>query len=221
MSAACSRARGALQGANAAGPRRQAALTGAAVPRPARQVRRQLHCVAAAAAPGQQGVRLAGCGSSVPARFLTNEDLAQLVDTNDEWITSRTGIKKRHILSEGETLGGHAAAAARRALEMAGVRPEDVDLVVLATSSPDDIFGSATTVQVCCGCRMWEGLPLACWCSSAVAGKLPECMQRASLLLPGGSSGSSWLVGRHCWRRPQPAAASVPLPPVPPPSCAR
>ena len=66
------------------------------------------------------GVRLAGCGSSVPEAFLTNEDMAQLVETNDEWITTRTGIRKRHILGQGETLSGHAAAASLRALEMAG-----------------------------------------------------------------------------------------------------
>lgn len=95
------------------------------------------------------GVRLAGVGSSVPEKFLTNSDLAQLVDTSDDWITSRTGIKKRHILSEGESLGSHASAACLRALDMAGVAAEDVDLIVMATSSPDDLFGSATTVQAC------------------------------------------------------------------------
>ena len=75
---------------------------------------------AAAGGGGGSGVKLAGVGSSVPEKFLTNDDLAQLVDTSDEWIISRTGIKKRHILSEGESLGSHAAAASRRALEMAG-----------------------------------------------------------------------------------------------------
>ncbi|KAL4858291.1 3-oxoacyl-[acyl-carrier-protein] synthase 3 [Chlorella vulgaris] len=79
--------------------------------------------------------------------FLTNDDLAKLVDTSDEWIASRTGIKKRHILAAGESLSSHAAAASLKALEMAGVNPEDVDLVVMATSSPDDLFGSATAVQ--------------------------------------------------------------------------
>ncbi len=82
--------------------------------------RRRAAAAVAAAAAGQFGVRLAGVGSSVPDKFLTNDDLAQLVDTNDEWITTRTGIKKRHILAEGESLGQHAAAASLRALEMAG-----------------------------------------------------------------------------------------------------
>lgn len=77
---------------------------------------------AAADVSAAAGVKLAGVGSSVPEKFLTNDDLAQLVDTSDEWITTRTGIKKRHILAEGESLGDHAAAASRRALEMAGGR---------------------------------------------------------------------------------------------------
>jgi hypothetical protein len=80
-----------------------------------------LRCAAAAAAAGgAQGVALLGVGSSVPEKFLTNEDMAKLVETSDEWITSRTGIRKRHILAEGESLAGHAATAAQRALEMAG-----------------------------------------------------------------------------------------------------
>lgn len=92
------------------------------------------------------GCRLVGVGSSVPASVLTNADLEQLVETNDEWIASRTGIRERHILAEGELLADHAAIAAQRAMEMAGVSPEEIDLVLLATSSPDDIFGSACQV---------------------------------------------------------------------------
>lgn len=101
----------------------------------------------AATVAAASGVRLAGVGSSVPQTFLTNDDLAKLVDTSDEWIASRTGIKKRHVLAAGESLSSHAAAASLKALQMAGVNPEDVDLVVMATSSPDDLFGSATAVQ--------------------------------------------------------------------------
>lgn len=71
-------------------------------------------------AASMHGMRLAGVGSSVPEKVLTNLDLEKLVETNDEWITTRTGIKQRHVLSEGETLSGHAAAASQRALDMAG-----------------------------------------------------------------------------------------------------
>lgn len=73
-----------------------------------------------AAGQALKGVRLVGCGSSVPQSFLTNKDLESLVETNDEWIATRTGIRKRHILAEGESLSSHAALASQRALEMAG-----------------------------------------------------------------------------------------------------
>lgn len=91
--------------------------------------------------------QLVGVGSSVPETFLTNDDLAKLVDTNDEWIVTRTGIKKRHVLGKGETLVQHAVISSKRALEMAGVDAKDVDLVLFATSSPDDVFGSACQVR--------------------------------------------------------------------------
>lgn len=122
QSAAAAPARVALQRGNArAREAPAAALSMPAARRPGVGRQRAAAAVAAAAA-GQFGVRLAGVGSSVPEKFLTNDDLAQLVDTNDEWITTRTGIKKRHILAEGESLGQHAAAASLRALEMAGAR---------------------------------------------------------------------------------------------------
>lgn len=122
QTAAAAPARVALQRGNArAREAPAAALSMPAARRPGAGRQRAAAAVAAAAA-GQFGVRLAGVGSSVPEKFLTNDDLAQLVDTNDEWITTRTGIKKRHILAEGESLGQHAAAASLRALEMAGAR---------------------------------------------------------------------------------------------------
>jgi 3-oxoacyl-[acyl-carrier-protein] synthase III len=80
---------------------------------------------------------------------LSNTDLEKLVDTNDEWIAARTGIRRRHILGESENLSDHGARAALRALEMAGLRPQDLDLILLATSSPDDLFGSACQVSGC------------------------------------------------------------------------
>ena len=92
------------------------------------------------------GAKIAGVGMSVPAQFLTNDDLASLVDTNDEWIRTRTGIGKRHVISGDETLTSLAAEASAKALEMAGVNARDVDLVLLATSSPDDAFGSALSL---------------------------------------------------------------------------
>jgi hypothetical protein len=93
------------------------------------------------------GCRFRGVGSSVPEKILTNEDLAKLVDTTDDWIESRTGIKRRHILSEGETLTSHAAKAVERALEMSGLTAADVDMILMSTSTPEDSFGSACTVS--------------------------------------------------------------------------
>lgn len=113
-------------------------------------------------------VLLAGCGSSVPDLVLTNEDLENYVDTNDEWITTRTGIKKRHILDVGETLSSHAAKSAQRALEMAGIQAEDVDLIIMATSSPDDLFGSATSVQSAIGAKKAAAFDLTAACSGFV-----------------------------------------------------
>lgn len=95
----------------------------------------------------ESGCKLVGCGSSAPEAVLSNKDLEQLVETNDDWIATRTGIRKRHILGKDETLSDHAAKASQRALDMAGIHAEDVDLIILATSSPDDLFGSACRVR--------------------------------------------------------------------------
>ena len=94
------------------------------------------------------GAKIAGVGMELPAQSLTNDDLASLVDTNDEWIRTRTGIGKRHVISGDESLTSLASGAAKKALTMANVDAKDVDLIILATSSPDDAFGSACTVQV-------------------------------------------------------------------------
>ncbi|MBA2492450.1 MAG: ketoacyl-ACP synthase III [Gammaproteobacteria bacterium] len=92
--------------------------------------------------------RITGTGGYLPRKVLTNHDLEKLVDTSDQWITERTGIRKRHIAAEGESTGDMAEAAARRALEMAERRPQDVDLIVLATTTPDKIFpGTACLLQ--------------------------------------------------------------------------
>ncbi|HVR81371.1 MAG TPA: beta-ketoacyl-ACP synthase III [Luteimonas sp.] len=91
---------------------------------------------------GQVFSRIAGTGSYLPERVLTNADLAKLVDTSDEWITSRTGIRARHIAAEGETTGDLAYHAAVRALEAAGVQASELDLIVLGTTTPDLIFPS-------------------------------------------------------------------------------
>jgi 3-oxoacyl-[acyl-carrier-protein] synthase-3 len=86
--------------------------------------------------------RIAGTGSYLPEKVLTNDDLAKIVDTSDEWIASRTGIRERHVAAEGETTGDLAYQAALRALEAAGVDASELDLIVLGTTTPDLVFPS-------------------------------------------------------------------------------
>jgi len=86
--------------------------------------------------------RIAGTGSYLPEKVLTNDDLAQFVDTSDEWITARTGIRERHIAAEGETTCDLAHQAAIRAMEAAGVTGADLDLIIVGTTTPDLIFPS-------------------------------------------------------------------------------
>lgn len=86
--------------------------------------------------------RIAGTGSYLPEKILTNHDLEKMVDTSDEWITARTGIKERHIVAEGETTADLAEQASLKAMEMAGVSKDNIDLIVLATTTPDQIFPS-------------------------------------------------------------------------------
>jgi 3-oxoacyl-[acyl-carrier-protein] synthase-3 len=94
-----------------------------------------------------------GSGSALPKRVVTNAELAKTVDTSDEWIVERTGIRQRHIAGEGETTGTLATEAARKALAAAGIDASEVDLIVLATATPDQTFpATATTVQSALGC---------------------------------------------------------------------
>jgi 3-oxoacyl-[acyl-carrier-protein] synthase III len=86
--------------------------------------------------------RIAGTGSYLPEKVLTNDDLAKFVDTSDEWIAARTGIRERHVAAEGETTGDLAYQASLRALEAAGVDASELDLIVLGTTTPDLIFPS-------------------------------------------------------------------------------
>jgi 3-oxoacyl-[acyl-carrier-protein] synthase-3 len=81
--------------------------------------------------------RIAGTGSYLPERIVTNQEIARRVDTTHEWIVSRTGIESRHVAAEGELTSHLAERAAKRAMEAAGVTPADIDLIILATTSPD------------------------------------------------------------------------------------
>jgi 3-oxoacyl-[acyl-carrier-protein] synthase-3 len=97
-----------------------------------------------------------GCGSYLPSRILTNAELSRMVDTSDEWIIQRTGIQERRIAAKGETTADMALAAARAALAAAGVQAQSIDLIVLATSTPDNTF-PATAVSVQAGLGLTHG----------------------------------------------------------------
>jgi len=95
---------------------------------------------------------IAGVGSALPQRRVSNEELAQQVDTSDQWIVERTGIRSRYLAADGETTASLATDAARRALDHAGIVATDIDLIVLATATPDQTFpSSATKVQAALG----------------------------------------------------------------------
>ena len=109
---------------------------------------------------------LIGTGSALPARAVSNIELASQIDTSDEWIVERTGIRNRHIAAEGETTGTLATAAARAALQSAGIEPKSIDLIVLATATPDQTFpATATWVQNELGCNGGIAFDVAAVCS--------------------------------------------------------
>jgi 3-oxoacyl-[acyl-carrier-protein] synthase III len=90
--------------------------------------------------------RIVGTGSFLPEKILTNADLEKLVDTSDEWIRTRTGIRERHVAAEGETTTDLAEHASRRAMEDAGVTPDDIDLICVGTTTPDLVFPNVGTL---------------------------------------------------------------------------
>jgi 3-oxoacyl-[acyl-carrier-protein] synthase III len=110
-----------------------------------------------------------GCGGYLPERVLTNDDLARMVDTSDSWIAERTGIRERRIAAEGELTSSMGACAARAALDDAGLAPEDVDLIVLATSTPDQTFpATAVTIQAELGITHGAAFDVQAVCSGFV-----------------------------------------------------
>lgn len=110
-----------------------------------------------------------GCGSYLPARVVTNAELSERVDTSDEWIRERTGITQRHIAAEGELTSDLAVEAGRRALESAGITANDLDLIVLATATPDETFpATATTVQARLGMTRGFAFDVQAVCSGFV-----------------------------------------------------
>jgi 3-oxoacyl-[acyl-carrier-protein] synthase-3 len=138
-----------------------------------------------------------GTGSALPARRVPNAELAARVDTSDEWIVERTGIRFRHIAGEGETTGTLATEAALRALEAAGVAAAEIDLIVLATATPDQTFPStATKVQAALGIDDCVAFDVAAVCSGFLyAVSVAESMIRA------GSAQRALVIGSETFSR--------------------
>lgn len=110
-----------------------------------------------------------GHGSYLPENIVSNEELSKTVDTNDEWIAARTGIRQRHIAKDGETTSVMAAEAARNALKNSGLQPEDIDLLIVATTTPDRTFPSvAVTVQAALGFNNAAAFDVQAVCSGFV-----------------------------------------------------
>ncbi len=121
------------------------------------------------ASNGRIYARIAGTGSYLPEKLLTNDDLAKQVDTSDEWIRSRTGIRERHIAAEGETTGDLGYHAAVRALEAAGVDASEIDMIVVGTTTPDLIFPStACLIQARLGANGCAAMDVNAACSGFV-----------------------------------------------------
>jgi len=140
---------------------------------------------------------VAGSGSALPNRRVSNAELAQTVDTSDEWIFERTGIRARYIAGDGETTSSLATEAARRALEAAGVALSQVGLIVLATATPDQTFpASATIVQTALGINDCVAFDVAAVCSGFL-----YALSVADSMIRGGTADVALVIGSETFSR--------------------
>jgi 3-oxoacyl-[acyl-carrier-protein] synthase-3 len=116
------------------------------------------------------GVAIIGSGSVVPTNSLSNEVLTRLVDSSDEWIATRTGIRSRRLAAANDSLQAIATQASLQAIAMAEITPMDIDLIILATSTPDDLFGSACQIQAALGATQAVAFDMTAACSGFVFG---------------------------------------------------
>ena len=138
-----------------------------------------------------------GTGSALPRRCVSNDELAQTVDTSDAWIVERTGIRQRYIAGEGETTASLAVDAARRALEAAGAAPDEVDLIILATATPDQTFpASATLVQAQLGVPDCVAFDVGAVCSGFL-----YALTVADNMLRGGAARTALVIGAETFSR--------------------
>ena len=140
---------------------------------------------------------VAGCGSYLPERVVTNDDLAKFVDTTDEWIVSRSGIHQRHLAAEGELTSDLGLAAAQAALENAGLTVDDIDLIVMATTTPDDTFpATATKIQMKLGMHHGAAFDIQAVCSGFV-----YAMSVADNFIKTGQSKGALVIGAETFSR--------------------
>ncbi len=138
-----------------------------------------------------------GCGAYLPERIVTNDELAKKMDTSDEWIQQRTGIKQRHIAADGEFTSHLALRAAERALAHAGIAGADLDLIVLATATPDETFpATATVVQKALGMNKGAAFDLQAVCAGFVYG-----VSVADSMIKNGLAGTALVIGAETFSR--------------------
>jgi 3-oxoacyl-[acyl-carrier-protein] synthase III len=138
-----------------------------------------------------------GCGGYLPERVITNAELAKTIDTTDEWIVQRTGIKQRHIAAPGEKTSDLALNAARKALAAANVAPEEVDLIVLATSTPDNTFpATAARVQSALGIKQGAAFDVQAVCTGFV-----YALATADNFIRAGQAKTALVIGAETFSR--------------------
>lgn len=140
---------------------------------------------------------VAGVGSYLPSRIVTNEDISKIVDTTDEWIVERTGIHQRHIAAEGELTSHLALAAAREAIADAGIDVQEIDTIILATTTPDNTFpATATTVQAELGLYHGAAFDVQAVCSGFV-----YALTIADTFVKTGQSKTALVIGAETFSR--------------------
>ena len=138
-----------------------------------------------------------GWGDYTPPAVLSNDDLASVIDTNDEWIRSRTGIERRHFAAEGQTTSDMAARAAQAALKMAGLQPDDIDALIVATSTADLTFPSAATmVQERLGMTRGFAFDVQAVCAGFV-----YALAQANALIVSGQANRALVIGAETFSR--------------------
>ena len=138
-----------------------------------------------------------GCGSYLPERVVTNADLAKKMDTSDEWIQQRTGIRQRHIAADGEMTSHLALKASERALDHAGLKASDLDLIVLATATPDETFpATATRVQAALGMTRGAAFDVQAVCAGFV-----YALSVADSMIKNGLASTALVIGAETFSR--------------------